>query len=398
MASDISGPQAQEPPLLSTPKIELFDPAKHLNYTPPATIHTLDDLSLPISPLTPIGSTDPFPLLTPEAVEAHRRELFSKDVLDNCLYTIRKGSVTIRGMAPRYAPFINSFWKSKRVLGIVSHLAGIELVPVVDHEICHTNVQLGRAGIEGLRKTPAVPPEANEDAIKDMEEWNKQKEAEETEADNPDKMVVPWHRDSHPFVCVVMLSDTGTMTGGETELMKGDGTTVKVRSPQFVSHPQHVIFELQLTSSYRKGGAVVLQGRHISHLAHPAKNMPERITVVTAFRPKDPRLFDDSTHMNVRKQSRLPELYYQWTQYRLKLLSERFRLEQEELERRYQDAVLKNDQGMRGALNEGVVDVDELTKWMESQMRYMKKTVYEMRPVVDDDWIIKNTLDDGLVM
>jgi len=31
-----------------------------------------------------------------------------------------------------------------------------------------------------------------------------------------------------------MLSDARHMTGGETELMKGDGTTLKVKAPQMV--------------------------------------------------------------------------------------------------------------------------------------------------------------------
>jgi hypothetical protein len=102
--------------------------------------------------------------------------------------------------------------------------------------------------------------------------------------------------------------------------------------------------------------------------------------------------------MNVRKQSRLPEMQHQWTSYRLKLLSERFRMQQEELENRYQEAVKRTDPEAKiGACDEVVVDVEKLTKWMESQMRYMKKTLYEMRPITDDDWIIKNTLDDGLV-
>lgn len=233
MESDSPVTTPEEPPL---PKVELFDPKKHLAYEAPAKIHTLEELHIPSSPISPIGSTDPFPLLSYEAVEAHRRELFSKDVLDNCLYQTRKGSVQLRGMAPRFAPFINSFWKSKEVLEIVSRLAGVELVPVVDHEICHTNVQVGPEGIEGAKKTPVTPPEATEESVKELQEWNKANQAvEPTESDNPNKMVVPWHRDSHPFVCVVMLSDTRRMTGGETELMKGDGSTIKVRSPQFVS-------------------------------------------------------------------------------------------------------------------------------------------------------------------
>ncbi len=36
-------------------------------------------------------------------------------------------------------------------------------------------------------------------------------------------------------MCVVMLSDARHMTGGETELMKGDGSTLKVKAPQMVS-------------------------------------------------------------------------------------------------------------------------------------------------------------------
>lgn len=50
---------------------------------------------------------------------------------------------------------------------------------------------------------------------------------------------------------------------------------------------------------------------------------------------------------------------------------------------------------MRGACNEMVVDV-ELAEWMESRMRYVK-TLYEMGSIIEDDWIIKNLLDDGLV-
>lgn len=47
--------------------------------------------------------------------------------------------------------------------------------------------------------------------------------------------IIEWHEDSHPWVCVVMLSDARHMSGGETELMKGDGTTIKVKAPQMVS-------------------------------------------------------------------------------------------------------------------------------------------------------------------
>jgi hypothetical protein len=132
-------------------------------------------------------------------------------------------------MAPRYAPFIHQFWTSPEVLGIVSSIAGIDLVPVVDYEICHTNVQLGDGGLDGVWDTPAVPPEPTEEERRGFEERKGVGENEEVE-----KAIVPWHRDSHPFVCVVMLSNAEFMTDGETELQKGDGTTMKVRSPQMV--------------------------------------------------------------------------------------------------------------------------------------------------------------------
>ncbi|KAN0069822.1 hypothetical protein V8E54_012128 [Elaphomyces granulatus] len=40
--------------------------------------------------------------------------------------------------------------------------------------------------------------------------------------------VVLWHYDSYPYVCVLMLSDTASMIGGETYIKRGDGTPVKV--------------------------------------------------------------------------------------------------------------------------------------------------------------------------
>ena len=213
----------------SLSSLPLFNPTKHLSYQPPSSIISLKDIHLPPSPISTVASSVPFPLLSPAAIEAHRSELFSKPVLSNCLWKKRAGAAQIRGMAPRYAPFIHQFWTSPEVLGIVSSIAGIDLVPVVDYEICHTNVQLGDGGLDSVWDTPAVPPEPTEEERRGFEERRGVGENEEVE-----KAIVPWHRDSHPFVCVVMLSNAAFMTGGETELQKGDGTTMKVRSPQMV--------------------------------------------------------------------------------------------------------------------------------------------------------------------
>lgn len=47
----------------------------------------------------------------------------------------------------------------------------------------------------------------------------------------PDANVDDWHRDSYPFVCVVMLSDPTGMTGGETMCKKADGSCLPICFP-----------------------------------------------------------------------------------------------------------------------------------------------------------------------
>jgi len=43
--------------------------------------------------------------------------------------------------------------------------------------------------------------------------------------------VAGWHKDSYPFVCVLMMSDTAGMIGGETALRTGSGEIKLVRGP-----------------------------------------------------------------------------------------------------------------------------------------------------------------------
>lgn len=217
-----------------TPSSVNFEPSKHLAYTPPSRILTMKDLAHEPTALSPVATTDPFPFLSHEGVLQHRRDLFSKPVLDNCMHQTRSSSCQLRGMAPRYAPFIHQFWHSPEVLKIVSDIAGVELIPALDYEICHTNIQVGPGGTEEARNTPVEPPAATEEAIQRLKEEKPDTPAEEFDES---KNIIEWHKDSHPWVCVVMLSDARYMEGGETELMKGDGTTLKVRAPQMVSLP-----------------------------------------------------------------------------------------------------------------------------------------------------------------
>ena len=206
-----------------------FDVAKHLNYSPPAKILTMKDLGLEPTELSPIATTEPFPLLSHEGVLQHRRDIFNQDVLDNCVHKTRPGSVQIRGMAPRYSRFIKQFWNSPEVLKIVSDNAGVELVPALDYETCHVNVQ---GGLDEVRSTPVEPPAATEEAIQRLAAQNA---PEGPDGYNEKKAIIEWHKDSHPWVCVVMLSDARYMTGGETILQKGDGSSLPVIAPQMVS-------------------------------------------------------------------------------------------------------------------------------------------------------------------
>lgn len=54
-----------------------------------------------------------------------------------------------------------------------------------------------------------------------------------------DKPIVGWHKDSYPFVCVLMLSDCTNMIGGETAIMTGNGCIEKIRGPSMVGKKPH---------------------------------------------------------------------------------------------------------------------------------------------------------------
>jgi hypothetical protein len=121
--------------------------------------------------------------------------------------------------------------------------------------------------------------------------------------------------------------------------------------------------------------------------------MPERITIVTSLRPRNPLLLENSSLMNVRNKSKLPELYYQWSSYRLHLLSERFRLEAERLDAAHRKEIQETEGG-RGNCNTDIVDLASLQRWMDEQMMYMRRTLFEMRPVTAEDDVHKNEIQE----
>lgn len=128
-------------------------------------------------------------------------------------------------MLARYAPFAYEAWHHPEVLGIISKIAGIDLVPVFDYELGHINFS-----VKSDKQT--------QQELAAIESQKRAYQEDEGIAGCPyedDKPVVGWHKDSYPFVCVLMLSDCTDMVGGETVLFTGDEKNVlKVRGPQMV--------------------------------------------------------------------------------------------------------------------------------------------------------------------
>lgn len=127
-----------------------------------------------------------------------------------------------------------------------------------------------------------------------------------------------------------------------------------------------------------------MQGRYIKHTAAPVENMPERVTIVTSFRPRNPHMIDETTNANIRNKSHLTEIYYQWTTYRLDVLAQRAIQTVEALKGQYAENVKNSDpEGKSGDCRVETVNVAKMQEWAEQQISYIQQTMYEMRPLND---------------
>ncbi|CAG9984086.1 unnamed protein product [Clonostachys byssicola] len=250
-----------------------FDATKHLNFKKPSKLYTMEEIGLGGEGVSHIAASEPFSLFTPEAIRQIRAEIFSPEVLENNQFASAFASNMIRGYGPKLAPFIFDAYNSPEFLRVISDLAGLDLVPASDWETGHTNV------------------------------WF---EDGQVDANRTEKSAFSWHRDSFPFVCVTMLSDCTGMTGGETAMRMGTGDIMKVRGPSM-------------------GTSCIMQGRYIEHAALTAEGIPERIAIVTAFRPKDPLVTDEIILTGSRPISHKEDLYYQYSRYRLDVIEARSR-------------------------------------------------------------------------
>jgi hypothetical protein len=332
--------ELQPPPKSLTTRS--FEPSKHLNFSAPKELYTLEQLGLSSEGSTsPIAITAPFPLLSEEGIRATRADLFRREILENHRWKEAKDPniYKLRGYA-QAAPFVYDMWSSDAMLNACSQAAGCELEVVFEYEIGHINVQLppGKAksdtDIDNLLP-PAIPPKQNVyvDSVTAVQ------------AANEDiQNVTSWHNDSYPWVCVVMLSDPTGMKGGETALKKGDGSLLKVRGPSM-------------------GSAVMMQGGLINHVALKALGDGERITMVTSFRPKDPYMHDSSNLGNVRKVSEHGALYSQWSVYRAEVLAKRAQIFAEKIKK----ASISGE------------EVEKIMgKWVQEQIKYLEFSANEV--------------------
>ncbi|MGH8009475.1 MAG: hypothetical protein ACREQ3_20990, partial [Candidatus Binatia bacterium] len=108
---------------------EEFNAGKHLNFQPPKSIITMEDIGLTGHGISPNAVSEPFPLFTQEAIQQMRAEIFSDEVLADCQFTSTFSKNMIRGMGSSRAPFTYAAWNSPELISRISQVAGMELIP-----------------------------------------------------------------------------------------------------------------------------------------------------------------------------------------------------------------------------------------------------------------------------
>lgn len=335
-----------------------FDPEKHLAYyagslEDKARFHsirrlTMEDLKLTNDKqISPIGVTDAFPLFTEEAIDIMKLEVLRKlTFLEHARYSCSSSSgldCMVRGYVKDNEKIINPFvyeaWTHPKTMELVSLMAGVDLEIVMDYEIAHVNVGV-------CDESTAEEQRIKHDQAQRLKVFSGESDGSDIPA------IVGWHHDSYPFVCVLMLSDTSEMIGGETYLRTGDNKITKVSGPT-------------------KGAAAMLQGRLISHLAPKPVGASERITMVTSYRPKDPECHEGSVLSTVKPEieygSIYNSFYRQWVEYRADLVKKRL------------------DKLIEKVKTNEVFDKETVTASLMGIEEYLKNTYKEME-VTEDEW------------
>lgn len=346
-----------------------------------------------------IGVSDPFPLFTQEAIDIMRNEVLQRETfLKYARYSFNSTSgmdCCIRGYVKTTnkdgansgtttdanveldminCPFIYEAWTHPETMRLISQMAGVELEVVMDYEIAHVNVSLkSEAEAEEERMAHSLSKKCEQEEEKEEEEdvanpvdiHRKQTGARSMSETNGDdiKAVVGWHYDSYPFVCVLMLSDTTEMIGGETCLRMGHENTST--SPLSSDAENSSFGKVAIIPGPKLGSASVLQGRLIQHIAPQPRGLSERITMVTSYRARNPELQDTSILSTVKPEvnfgSRYNDFYPEWVRYRCDLMCEKLNLAKEKC-----------------VTKDGKFDKAEAKKRLQEVEMYLRKTYEEM--------------------
>jgi hypothetical protein len=80
-----------------------FDPAKHIKFTPPSKVWTMQELDYAEDKgISPVGVSEPFPLFSEEAVKQMRAEILDEKVWDKYKFSSNLSQCQLRGYAPEY--------------------------------------------------------------------------------------------------------------------------------------------------------------------------------------------------------------------------------------------------------------------------------------------------------
>ncbi|KAG9948736.1 hypothetical protein KCU85_g4831, partial [Aureobasidium melanogenum] len=323
---------------------DVFDPKIHLNYSPPKKVYPLADLKLePREFSTPIAATAPFQFLSEEGVLAYRRALFAPDVLDQCAVSPYLNTLIIRDAA-KNSKFLHDFWNHPETLKILSGLMQAPLMPIFKIEEGFVSVQTKSSNdIEEMKKEVSIEPDHQ---LIELSEEERNADPLKTGS------IIPWHFDSYPYACIVMLSHTDGMVGGETFIKCGNGTITKVEGPSY-------------------GCAYIIQGGILEHLASRAKGVKERIASVASFRANIDGFYDISFTTNTRPMTNTQDLHREWAEYRLEVLKKEIEATLEKV---------KSNQ----------ISTEDFHVFAKRQVVYMQQTYRQMVPRTLIDKTIKD--------
>lgn len=80
-----------------------FDPTRHLDYTPPSKVHSMEELGFDHGiGVSTVAVSEPFPLFSEEAVMKFREEVLNEDVISKFQISSNLSHCQLRGFAHRY--------------------------------------------------------------------------------------------------------------------------------------------------------------------------------------------------------------------------------------------------------------------------------------------------------